>query len=114
MVRIVSSLSPARPMSMPAPGFRAQPVQAFENIKTALASVGGSTDSVERLVTDMTDLEQNADPIQPTSASACAPVNYARSLCAFLVPWKMVYESPTGASSLGALTCASDVVFGTA
>jgi len=56
--------------------------------------------------------------IQPASeapgASACAPVNYAKSLCAFLVPWKMVYESPTGASSLGALICASDVVFGTA
>lgn len=89
-------------MSMPAQGFRAQAVEAFENIRTALESVGGSADNVARLVTD--DLEQNADP-HPASfgrpgASACAPVNDAKSLCAFLVPWKMVYESPTGASSL--------------
>jgi 2-iminobutanoate/2-iminopropanoate deaminase len=49
--------------------FRAQAVQVFENIKTALASVGGSMDNVVRLVTYMTDLEQNADVYREVRAS---------------------------------------------
>src|SRR5579871_4777192 len=36
--------------------FRAQAMQVFENIKTALASVGGSMDNVVRLVTYLTDI----------------------------------------------------------
>jgi enamine deaminase RidA (YjgF/YER057c/UK114 family) len=52
-----------------APEFRAQAVQAFENIKTALASVGGSMDNVVRLTTYMTDLEQNADVYREVRAS---------------------------------------------
>jgi len=50
-------------------GFRAQAVQVFENIKTALASVGGNMDNVVRLVTYMTDLEQNADAYREVRAS---------------------------------------------
>src|SRR6516162_6384215 len=49
--------------------FRAQAVQAFENIKTALASVGGSMDNIVRLTTYMTDLEQNADVYREVRAS---------------------------------------------
>jgi 2-iminobutanoate/2-iminopropanoate deaminase len=49
--------------------FRAQAVQAFENIKTALASVGGSMDNVVRLVTYLTDIEQNADAYREVRAS---------------------------------------------
>jgi len=45
----------------PAKGFRAQITQAYANIKTALASVGGSMDNVVRLTTYVTDIEQNAD-----------------------------------------------------
>jgi enamine deaminase RidA (YjgF/YER057c/UK114 family) len=52
-----------------APDFRVQAVQAFENIKTALASVGGSMDNVVRLTTYMTDLEQNADAYREVRAS---------------------------------------------
>ena len=52
-----------------APEFRAQAVQAFENIKAALASVGGSMDNVVRLTTYMTDLEQNADVYREVRAS---------------------------------------------
>jgi enamine deaminase RidA (YjgF/YER057c/UK114 family) len=52
-----------------AQGFRAQAVQAFENIKTALASVGGTVDNVVRLTTYMTDLEQNADTYREVRAS---------------------------------------------
>ncbi len=52
-----------------AQGFRAQAVQVFENIKTALGSVGGSMDNVVRLVTYMTDLEQNADAYREVRAS---------------------------------------------
>jgi enamine deaminase RidA (YjgF/YER057c/UK114 family) len=47
--------------------FRAQAVQAFENIKSALASVGGSMDNVVRPY--MTDLEQNADIYREVRAS---------------------------------------------
>jgi enamine deaminase RidA (YjgF/YER057c/UK114 family) len=49
--------------------FRAQAVQAFENIKTALASGGGSMDNVVRLVTYLTDIEQNADAYREVRAS---------------------------------------------
>ena len=49
--------------------FRAQAVQAFENIKTALASVGGSMDNVVRLVTYLTDIEQNAEAYREVRAS---------------------------------------------
>ena len=52
-----------------AQGFRAQAMQAFENIKTALASAGGSMDNVVRLTTYMTDLEQNADAYREVRAS---------------------------------------------
>jgi 2-iminobutanoate/2-iminopropanoate deaminase len=49
--------------------FRAQAMQAFENIKTALASAGGSMDNVVRLVTYLTDIEQNADAYREVRAS---------------------------------------------
>jgi enamine deaminase RidA (YjgF/YER057c/UK114 family) len=52
-----------------AQGFRAQAAQAFENIKTALASVGGTMDNVVKLTTYMTDLEQNADTYREVRAS---------------------------------------------
>ena len=50
-------------------GFRAQMVQAYANIKTALASVGGSMDNVVRLVTYLTDIEQNAEAYREVRAS---------------------------------------------
>src|SRR5215470_15505667 len=50
-------------------GFRAQAMQVFENIKTALSSVGGSMDNVVRLTTYMTDLEQNAEVYREVRAS---------------------------------------------
>ena len=49
--------------------FRAQAVQVFENIKTALASVGGTMDNVVRLTTYLTDLEQNGDAYREVRAS---------------------------------------------
>jgi enamine deaminase RidA (YjgF/YER057c/UK114 family) len=49
--------------------FHAQAVQAFENIKTALDSVGGSMDNVVRLVTYLTDIEQNAAAYREVRAS---------------------------------------------
>jgi enamine deaminase RidA (YjgF/YER057c/UK114 family) len=52
-----------------AQGFRAQAMQVFENIKTALASVGGSMDNVVRLTTYMTDLEHNGDAYREVRAS---------------------------------------------
>ena len=52
--------------------FRAQAMQAFENIKTALASVGGSMDNVVRLVTYLTDIEQNAEAYREVRASLFA------------------------------------------
>jgi len=52
-----------------AQGFRAQATQAFENIKTALVSLGGSMDNVVRLTTYMTDIEQNADAYREVRAS---------------------------------------------
>jgi len=49
--------------------FRSQATQAFENIKTALASVGGSMDNVVRLTTYLTDIEQNAEAYREVRAS---------------------------------------------
>jgi enamine deaminase RidA (YjgF/YER057c/UK114 family) len=40
-------------------GFRAQAVQVMENIKTALASVGGGFEHIVKITTYMTDLEAN-------------------------------------------------------
>jgi enamine deaminase RidA (YjgF/YER057c/UK114 family) len=59
----------------PTQGFRAQAMQAFENIKTALASVGGSMDNIVRLTTYMTDLEQNADVYREVRTSFFANKN---------------------------------------
>jgi enamine deaminase RidA (YjgF/YER057c/UK114 family) len=55
--------------------FGAQAVQAFENIKTALASVGGSMENVVRLVTCLTDIEQNAEAHREVHASFFANKN---------------------------------------
>ena len=52
-----------------AQGFRAQAEQAFTNIKTALASVGGSMDHVVRLTTYLTDIQQDADIYREVRAS---------------------------------------------
>ena len=41
--------------------FRAQAMQVFENIKTALNSVGGDFEHVVKITTYLTDIEQNAD-----------------------------------------------------
>ena len=49
--------------------FRAQAMQAFTNIKTALASVGGSMDHVVRITTYLTDIQQNADIYREVRAS---------------------------------------------
>jgi len=49
------------PSGKPARGFRAQIVQAYANIRTALASAGGNMENVVRLTTYVTDIEQNAD-----------------------------------------------------
>jgi enamine deaminase RidA (YjgF/YER057c/UK114 family) len=49
--------------------FRAQAVQAFTNIKTALASVGGSMDHLVRITTYLTDIQQNADVYREVRAS---------------------------------------------
>jgi enamine deaminase RidA (YjgF/YER057c/UK114 family) len=53
----------------PAQGFRAQAMQAFTNIKTALASVGGSMDQVVRLTTYLTDIQQDADVYREVRAA---------------------------------------------
>jgi 2-iminobutanoate/2-iminopropanoate deaminase len=50
-------------------GFRAQMVQAYANIRTALTSAGGSMDNVVRLTTYITDIEQNADIYREVRAS---------------------------------------------
>jgi enamine deaminase RidA (YjgF/YER057c/UK114 family) len=52
-----------------AQGFRAQAVQAFTNIKTALASVGGNMDHVVRLTTYLTNIQQDADAYREVRAS---------------------------------------------
>jgi enamine deaminase RidA (YjgF/YER057c/UK114 family) len=41
--------------------FHAQAIQAFENIRTALKSVGGDFEHVVKITTYLTDIEQNAD-----------------------------------------------------
>ena len=50
-------------------GFRAQAQQAFNNIKTALASVGGTMDHVVRLTTYLTDIQQDADVYREVRAA---------------------------------------------
>ena len=52
-----------------AQGFRAQAMQAFENIKTALSSVGGDFEHVVKITTYLTDIEQNADSYREVRAS---------------------------------------------
>src|SRR5207244_9242917 len=42
-----------------APGFRAQAVQVMENIKTALASVGGGFEHVVKITSYLTNVESN-------------------------------------------------------
>jgi enamine deaminase RidA (YjgF/YER057c/UK114 family) len=56
-------------------GFRAQMVQAYANIKTALASVGGNMGQVVRLTTYITDIEQNADVYREVRASTFTDKN---------------------------------------
>jgi enamine deaminase RidA (YjgF/YER057c/UK114 family) len=50
-------------------GFRAQAVQVFENIKTALASVGGNFDNVVKLTSYLTNIEANAAEFREVRAS---------------------------------------------
>jgi enamine deaminase RidA (YjgF/YER057c/UK114 family) len=53
----------------PALGFRAQAMQVFENIRTALNSVGGDFEHVVKITTYLTDIEQNADAYREVRAS---------------------------------------------
>ncbi len=53
----------------PAQGFRAQATQVFENIKTALNSVGGDFEHVVKITTYLTNIEQNADAYREVRAS---------------------------------------------
>jgi enamine deaminase RidA (YjgF/YER057c/UK114 family) len=52
-----------------AQGFRAQVVQVMENIKTALASVGGDFDHIVKLTSYLTDIEANGDVFREVRAS---------------------------------------------
>jgi enamine deaminase RidA (YjgF/YER057c/UK114 family) len=52
-----------------AQGFRAQAVQVMENIKTALASVGGDFDHIVKLTSYLTDIEANGDVFREVRAS---------------------------------------------
>ena len=52
-----------------AQGFRAQAVQVMENIKTALASVGGDFGNIVKLTSYLTDIEVNADVFREVRAS---------------------------------------------
>jgi enamine deaminase RidA (YjgF/YER057c/UK114 family) len=52
-----------------APGFRAQAVQVMENIKTALASVGGGFEHVVKLTSYLTNIEANAAEFREVRAS---------------------------------------------
>jgi len=52
-----------------AQGFRAQAVQVMENIKTALASVGGDFEHIVKLTSYLTDLEANAEVFREVRAS---------------------------------------------
>ena len=51
-----------------AQGFRAQAMQVFENIKTALNSVGGDFEHVVKITTYLTDIEQSADAYREVRA----------------------------------------------
>jgi enamine deaminase RidA (YjgF/YER057c/UK114 family) len=51
-----------------AQGFRAQAMQVFENIKTALNSAGGDFEHVVKITTYLTDIEQNADAYREVRA----------------------------------------------
>src|SRR5882724_2554072 len=52
-----------------AEGFRAQAVQVMENIKTALASVGGSFEHVVKLTSYLTNIDVNAPAYREVRAS---------------------------------------------
>jgi len=52
-----------------AEGFRAQAEQVMENIKTALASVGGDFEHIVKLTSYLTDIEANADVFREVRAS---------------------------------------------
>ena len=52
--------------------FRAQAVQAFTNVKTALASAGGTMDHIVKITTYLTDMQQNADVYREVRASFLA------------------------------------------
>jgi len=52
-----------------AQGFRAQAVQVMENIKTALASVGGDFEHIVKLTSYLTDIEANGDVFREVRAS---------------------------------------------
>ena len=52
-----------------AEGFRAQAVQVFENIKTALASVGGGFEHVVKLNSYLTNIEANGAEFRDVRAS---------------------------------------------
>jgi enamine deaminase RidA (YjgF/YER057c/UK114 family) len=52
-----------------AQGFRAQAVQVMENIKTALASVGGDFEHIVKLTSYLTDIEANADVFREVRGS---------------------------------------------
>jgi enamine deaminase RidA (YjgF/YER057c/UK114 family) len=52
-----------------AQGFRAQAMQVFENIKTALNSAGGDFEHIVKMTTYLTDIEQNADAYREVRAS---------------------------------------------
>ena len=49
--------------------FRAQAVQVFENIKTALASVGGGFENVVKLTSYLTNIDANAPAYREVRAS---------------------------------------------
>ena len=51
-----------------ADGFRAQAVQVMENIKTALASVGGGFEHVVKITSFLTNLEANANEFRDVRA----------------------------------------------
>ena len=53
----------------PAQGIRAQAVQVFENIKTALASVGGDLEHIVHLRSYLTDMEANGAVYREVRAS---------------------------------------------
>ena len=52
-----------------AEGFRAQAVQVMENLKTALASVGGGFEHVVKLTSYLTDIEKNAPEFREVRGS---------------------------------------------